>query len=501
MRRSTADHLDRIIGLTTHGRQRDRAILVALVLYTAVWTLYGVVANGSRNVHPDMAELIAWSRDLALGFPKHPPFAAVVVRGWFAWFPITDWAYYLLAVVMASSALWFAWKLFADYLSPTKRLAALCLLTFIPFFNFHALKFNVNTVLMPLWAVTTLWFLRSYRTRSLTYAALTGIGAALCILTKYWSICLLAGFAIAAISDSRRRAYFLSWTPWITALTTLALISPHIGWLEKHNFSSIQYAMVVHGHRSRAQVVLAAIRYCLDSAAFASVAIAATLFFTRPHLKVVADMAWPADRDRRLAVVVFWGTLLFPIVPAVLSDVEIDALWTMSAWTLLPVLLLASPSVHLSHRSARWIAGAAGVFPMICLAVSPLVAYALFAQGLPADHTQSRLLTQKIEEAWHAATKEPLRYVGGSASYGVVAYAHDRPQALDGLPPPNAQRLRDGGMVLICHIEESECISQAAARAAENPKSQRIETQIVSTYSGLVGARQRYVFFVVPPEL
>jgi len=56
---------------------------------------------------------------------------------------------------------------------------ALALLTFIPFFNFHALKFNVNTVLMPLWAVTTFWFLRSYTMRSPTYAALAGVGARL----------------------------------------------------------------------------------------------------------------------------------------------------------------------------------------------------------------------------------------------------------------------------------------------------------------------------------
>ena len=36
----------------------------------------------------------------------------------------------------------------------------------VPFFHFHALKFNVNTVLMPLWAATTFWFLRSIKTRS-----------------------------------------------------------------------------------------------------------------------------------------------------------------------------------------------------------------------------------------------------------------------------------------------------------------------------------------------
>ncbi|HVO92091.1 MAG TPA: glycosyltransferase family 39 protein, partial [Terriglobales bacterium] len=163
-----------------------------------------------------MTELIAWSRDLAFGFPKHPPFAAIVVRGWFAWFPIDDWAYYLLATLTATTALWIAWQLFADYLPPTKRVVGLALLTFIPFFNFHALKFNVNTVLMPLWALTTFSFLRSYRTRSPAYAALAGIAAAFCMMTKYWSIFLLVGLIVAALSDTRRGAYFRSSAPWIT---------------------------------------------------------------------------------------------------------------------------------------------------------------------------------------------------------------------------------------------------------------------------------------------
>ena len=87
-----------------------------------------------------------------------------MVRGWFAIFPLRDWAYYLLGVSTATAALWIAWQLFGDYLNPKKRLVALLLLTFIPFFNFHALKFNVNTLLMPLWAVTTFWFLRSFKT-------------------------------------------------------------------------------------------------------------------------------------------------------------------------------------------------------------------------------------------------------------------------------------------------------------------------------------------------
>ena len=141
-----------------------------------------------------MTELIAWSRDLAWGY-KHPPLAA----GWScgcgsACFRVAEWSYYLLAMLMPTLALWIVWRLSADYLDVEKRVVGLALLTLVPFFNFHALKFNVNTVLMPLWAATTLVVpaLATRRAAAL-YAALAGVGAAACMLGKYWSIFLLAG--------------------------------------------------------------------------------------------------------------------------------------------------------------------------------------------------------------------------------------------------------------------------------------------------------------------
>ena len=85
------------------------------------------------------------------------------------------------------------WRGSADYLDVEKRIAGVALLTFVPFFNFHALKFNANTILLPLWAVTAFWFLRSYHARSTLYALLAGVAAAGCH----------AGQILVGISDCR----------------------------------------------------------------------------------------------------------------------------------------------------------------------------------------------------------------------------------------------------------------------------------------------------------
>ena len=153
---------DRLVAALADPARRERTVLGVLAAYVALWTLYGAFAKASQDIHFDMAELAAWSRELAFGYSKHPPLAAWLVRAWFTLFPSADWAYYLLAMTVVAVALWIAWRLSGRYLDGEKRVVALALLTLIPFYNFHALKFNPNTVLLPLWAATTLWFIRSF---------------------------------------------------------------------------------------------------------------------------------------------------------------------------------------------------------------------------------------------------------------------------------------------------------------------------------------------------
>ena len=166
-----------LLDALTDPSRRERTVVAVLMAYVGLWTLYGTLAKGSQDIHSDMSEQFALSRELAWGYPKHPPLGMAIVRVWFAVFPAADWAYYLLAMVTAGLALWIAWRLSARFLDGEKRVVGLALLTLVPFFNFHALKFNQNTVLLPLWAATTLWFLRSFETRRL---ARCGAGRARC---------------------------------------------------------------------------------------------------------------------------------------------------------------------------------------------------------------------------------------------------------------------------------------------------------------------------------
>jgi hypothetical protein len=353
--------------------RRERNVVLTLAVYAVVWTIYGTIAKSGQGLHPDMTELLDWSRHLAWGY-KHPPLAAAIVWLWFSVLPVAAWSYYLLAMLMPTIALWIVWRLSADYLDIEKRVFGIALLTLVPFFNFHALKFNVNTVLIPLWAATTLWFLRSYTTRSTLYAALAGAGAAACMLGKYWSIFLIAGLVVAALIDKRRAGYFRSAAPWITVAAGLVVIAPHLLWLYQHDFAPFGYAMTIHGAKSFAITAFAALGYLAGSAGYVAIPVIIALIAGRPSRATVADIIWPADSDRRLAATAFWAPLLLPVVGALASGTDITSLWSMSAWTLLPVLLLSPPAMTISDVDTRRLLAFAVALPLVMLIVSPAIA-------------------------------------------------------------------------------------------------------------------------------
>ena len=492
----------RLHAALTDPARRERNVLLALAAYALVWTLYGTIAKSSQGLHPDMTELIAWSRDLAWGF-KHPPLAAAHRAGsGSSVFPVAEWSYYLLAMLMPTIALWIAWRLSADYLDAEKRVVGLALLMLVPFFNFHALKYNVNTVLLPTWAATTFWFLRSYKTRSALYAALAGFGAAGCMLGKYWSVFLLAGLALAALIDARRASYFRSPAPWITVLVGLAALTPHLLWLYRNDFEPFGYAMQIHGEKPFAATAIGVLGYLAGSIGYVAVPVVIVLAVARPSRATVADMIWPAEAERRLAAAAFWGPLLLPAVAALASGTEITSLWSMSAWTLLPVMLLSSPAITTRAIDTRRLLGAVAALPLIMLLAAPAIAIAVHRKGAPLPGAQARCWRAQVERAWHAVTPQPLRFVGGNAdiAFSVISYASDRPRALNDLPQPSRVELSQRGLVLVCFADDAGCRRAAETQAASVGPSDSTEVTVARTFLGEPGPARRYAILIVPPR-
>jgi 4-amino-4-deoxy-L-arabinose transferase-like glycosyltransferase len=502
---AVAAPLGRLFDALSDPKRRDRAVVVVLAAYCAAWTLYAVLSKASQDIHFDMGEMVAWSRDVGLGTPKHPPLPAWLVGAWFTLFPLADWAYYLLAVLVATAALWIAWAASVRYLAPEKQAIGLALLMLVPFFNFHALKYNANSAMMPWWGLTTWMFLRSFETRGLGFAALAGIAAAAAMLTKYWSIVLIAALGIAALCDSRRRTYFASAAPYVTIAAGAAALAPHAAWLYVHDFVPFGYALESHP-ATIAEALVSGAGYLAGALGYAAAPILLVAVAARPGRAAIMDALWPDDPQRRLAAIAFVLPLLLPTLLAVVAAEKVVSLWAIASMTLLPVVLLSSPRIAIPRPAAIGVLGIAVALPVLAIAAAPVVAMVTHLVGRPNYGAHYRLVAQAAEQVWREATPDRLRLVGSynNLLHGTVFYFADRPSAYEIVSPEitpwvDDARLARDGILLYCPVAELLCMNALAARAAGLPESRRKEVEISRSFLGMSDATVRYAIVAIPP--
>jgi 4-amino-4-deoxy-L-arabinose transferase-like glycosyltransferase len=503
LRRSAAA-LNRLLDALADRRRAGWTMAALLVAYCVVWTLYGVIAKGSQDIHFDMGEMVAWSREVTWGTVKHPPFGAWLTGAWFSVFPLTDASYYLFAMVLAGVSLWFAWMTAAPYLAGDRRAAGLALLSLVPFFNFHALKYNANTVMMPLWGLATWTFLRSFESRKPGWAIAAGVAAAAAMLGKYWSLILLVGLGVAALADHRRAAYFRSSAPWLTIAAGALALASHFVWLYGNDFAPFGYAVTTHPAS-----LLAAARSGLDYVAGAAAYGAPVLVgfaLLRPSWAAIRDTAWPAAPERRLVLLAFVLPLVMPAVAAVASHSAAVSLWSIGSMTLLPVVALSSPHLALPRPAARRILAVAFVVPLVALLASPIVATVVHREGVPNRATHYRQLAAEVERLWDATTDRPLRIVSSYVNllYGTVFYFADRPTTYEiGTPALSpwidAARLAREGVAYYCPVDDDLCLRAMDKHLARTPPARREEVVISRTYRGVADAPDRFVIAIVPP--
>jgi 4-amino-4-deoxy-L-arabinose transferase-like glycosyltransferase len=501
-----ASVLGRVVATLADERRGRRTAAAILALYALLWWAYAVVAKSTQSIHFDMGEVFAWSTELAYGYPKHPPFPAWVAAAWFAVFPRADWAYYLLAAVSVTLALWFAWLIAIRVVAGDKRAVALVLLAFAPVFNFLPLKFNSNALLIPVWAGATYLFLRSWSLRTLAAGALAGAGAAVAMLTKYWSVFLIVGLAAAALSDPRRRDYFRSPAPWASIAVGAILLAPNIATLVKYDFHAFTYAAESHADTSFAPVLEALANY-LGGVFYLAGSCLALQIAATPPATAWREIVWPSAPERRFMAVILWVSLLSPIVIAVALEMRINSLWTMPCWALLPALMLSAPGVAVTRRAAGVVLAAAYAVPLVALAASPFVALRVLDRGVGNQAEYYALLAHAVDRRWPQVSPAPLAYVAGpeGLAWGCTFYCRDRPRAFPSFSRVNAPWIDPAamareGFVGLCPADDAGCLTQARAIAAGNPNVREETVELARTAFGRHGPAQRFTIVLSPPR-
>ena len=499
--------VERLVDALCDPKRRHRTMIALAAAYWIVWTAYAVIAKSSQDLNADMAEMVIWAHEPALGYPKHPPLLAWILAGWFSVFPQADWAYYLLSGLTLGAGLAFAFMLAGSWLDGEKRAAVPFLLAVIPFYNFIGLKWDQNSALIPLWALTLWAFMRSLDTRHPSWAVLTGLAGAAALLTKYWSVFLVGGIVLAALFDRRRTAYFRSSAPWLTALVAGAALVPHVVWLVREHFPPFTWVAARRAAHSPSEWLQSLAEYLLGTAGYAGVALMLVLLLVQPSLAALRDSWLPRDADRRTATILFYGPLLLPLVAAAASRTNLLSLWSEPALALLPVMMLASPLIVLTRAALVSMAAIVIATTTVILIASPLVAAAILRSGTENYAAYGRLVTAAIEREWQATTSKPLPLIGGPFALVSTAsfYAADRPSTYANFsrylsPAIDDARIARKGIAMVCPTDMPACLPFMDAVATRGPAGRRSDVVLARRWLWLQSAPAGFVIVTVPPQ-
>jgi hypothetical protein len=196
--------------------------------------------------------------------------------------------------------------------------------------------------------------------------------------------------------------------------------------------------------------------------------------------------------------------LILPLGFAVAAHEVVISIWAMGGMTLFSVVLLSSPLLMVPRPAVRAIVAGALVFPLVALALSPVIALVIHHQGVPNYSSHYRGVAQAMEQAWAQTTARPPRFVGSynNLLYGVLFYLPADVVPLEIVNPrltpwvDGAQVVRDG-IALVCPVAENPCMQALAARGTGGTRS---EVEITRRYWGTDDEPDRFVIVIVPPQ-
>lgn len=248
----------------------DRRWRVALVVVT-IAALVRLVLAAVVPVLPDEAYYWEWSRRLAPGYFDHPPGIALVIRAGTALLAPIGAAASSLAVRLGAVVC--GWVAALATVGIARRLAgdgaalrAAILIACIPLAAAGLVLATPDAPLLAATAVTLYCVVRALRHAPASGAALrwwvaAGIALGAAFVSKYTSIFVPVGVAVAMLFRPELRARFREPGPYVAALVALLVFSPVVVWNAQHDWTSVVH-QVRHGLSApRGSALLAAWRH------------------------------------------------------------------------------------------------------------------------------------------------------------------------------------------------------------------------------------------------
>lgn len=489
---------------TTRSTSETRRLVLFLALHIVVWTGFCLLYLAPSDLQNDMTEAFSWGQEMQWGYYKHPPFYAWVVRAWFSVWPTTDWAFYLLSSINSAIGLAAVWAIAGRYLAGPARLAAVLLLEFLPFYTFQSFNFNANSVLLSLWPLTVLLFLRSYDRRDVASAVALGTVAAAAMLSKYYSGIILACCLVAALAHPDRRRYFASATPYVALAVMAVLLTPHVLWHMNVAIGPMQY-MASKSHSGVLRIFSKAGLFIVGCIAVHMVAAAILAWLWRRGRATPGDRpVAPSTGDNRMLAVFALGPFVLTVLIALVFQVKIVIQFAIPIFALSPLAAIVWLRIAVDDRSLRRLAGVTAAFVVLLLAAAPFAGLKTLQGNIELAAEPRRAVAEELTQLWHDRIGTPLGVVAGTESYalGTTYYSPDHPSDFTGFatgyaPWIDTDRLRRDGLAVICLSRDAWCMREAGKY--DHLDTVRSSFSVGKTLFGVAGRTYDFTAILVRP--
>jgi hypothetical protein len=187
--------------------------------------------------------------------------------------------------------------------------------------------------------------------------------------------------------------------------------------------------------------------------------------------------------------------------------IKLTPLWTMPAWFLLPIVLLAPPQAVIARiRAVRIALIVLGVSLAVLLA-APALAWLRFVEdSTRPGRAHLAEVSRELTREWRRAMQRPLTIVGGDMTFAQAAsfYSPDHPQIWDIRTPQwtpwiTDERRQREGWAAVCVEADKSCVADVERAAGSAAGVARAERNISASFLGRRGPPLRFVFILMPP--
>ena len=332
-------------------------------------------------------------------------------------------------------------------------------------------------------------------------SVLFGVMSALALLAKYYGGLIVLACILAAFVQPDRRSYFLSWRPYVAAISCIVLMIPNLIWLAEADFYPVSMPIEGFGHLGGNSIAELTVRYLVAFVLYLIPALLALALLVQvPSWDALRrNVRIPPPSRHAVVICLALAPALLPLVILPFVSVGTRVPWMMPVFFFTPLLLLSIPGLFVGRRAVALATVAAGGLAMIAAIASPILMVTSFRSDAALRVAPYRALAEEATNIWNCRSGERLDRIAGSDSVAqsISFYSKDHPVAVltdpVAMSPARFDKRWSDSNVGICDTAHAYCYELMAKRM---PDAERIDLTLPVRFLGMEREADRFTLFL-----